>query len=63
LDARAVSVPGGDAASQDALDGAAVELFEDTRAHDKSFKSTQSDTGEELTKNVISPWARGQSEL
>jgi hypothetical protein len=28
-----------DAASQDALNGAAVELYEDLRAHDKSFQS------------------------
>ena len=27
---RAVAIPGGDATSQDALDGAAVELFDDT---------------------------------
>ena len=34
----AVIVPSGDAASQDALNGAAVELFEDLRVHDKSFQ-------------------------
>ena len=35
---QADSIPSGDAASQDALNGAAVELFEDLRAHDKSFQ-------------------------
>jgi hypothetical protein len=34
---QAVAIPNGDVASQDALNGAAVELFEDMMAHDKSF--------------------------
>ena len=33
---QAVAIPGGDAISQDALDGAAVELFEDLGSHAKS---------------------------
>ena len=36
---RAVTKPGGDATGQDALDGAAVELFEDLGTHAKSFQS------------------------
>ena len=35
------SLPGGDATSQDALDGAAVELFEDLGTHAKSFQSPE----------------------
>ena len=35
---QAVAIPGGDAPGQDALDGAAVELFEDLRIHAKSFQ-------------------------
>ena len=35
---QAVAIPSGDAASQDGLDVAAVELFEDPRAHAKSFQ-------------------------
>ena len=35
---RAVAIPSGDATHQDALIGAAVELFEDLRAHAKSFQ-------------------------
>uniref|UniRef100_A0AAZ3Q0N0 F-box and WD repeat domain containing 5 n=1 Tax=Oncorhynchus tshawytscha TaxID=74940 RepID=A0AAZ3Q0N0_ONCTS len=38
---RAVSIPGSDATSQDALDGAAVEPFEDLRTHAKSFQSPE----------------------
>ena len=38
---RAVAIPGSDATSQDALDGAAVEPFADLRTHDKSFQSTK----------------------
>jgi hypothetical protein len=34
----AVAIPGGDATGQDALDGAAVELFEDLGTHAKSFQ-------------------------
>ena len=34
---RAVAIPGSDATSQDALDGAAVEPFEDLRTHVKYF--------------------------
>jgi hypothetical protein len=33
-----VTIPGGDATGQDALDGAAVELFEDLGTHAKSFQ-------------------------
>ena len=36
-----VAIPGGDAANQDALDGAAVELFEDLRTHSTVFQSVQ----------------------
>ena len=35
---RAVAIPGSDASSQDALNGAAVEPFEDLRTHAKSFQ-------------------------
>jgi hypothetical protein len=35
---QAFAIPSGDAASQDALNGAAVELFQDLRAHAKSFQ-------------------------
>ena len=38
---RAVAIPGGDAAGQDALDGAAVEPFEDLGTHAKSFQSPE----------------------
>ena len=38
---RAVAIPGGDATGQDALDGAAVELFEYLRTHAKSFQSPE----------------------
>ena len=38
---RAVAIPGGDANGQDALDGAAVELFEDLGTHAKSFQSPE----------------------
>ena len=38
---REVAIPGGDATSQDALDGAAVELFEDLRTHATSFQSPE----------------------
>ena len=41
LECRAVAVPEGDATSQDALDGAAVEPFEDLRTHAKSFQSLE----------------------
>ena len=34
---RAVAKPGGDATGQDALDGAALELFEDLGIHAKYF--------------------------
>ena len=34
----AFAVPSGDAASRDALDGAAVEMFEDQWAHAKFFQ-------------------------
>jgi hypothetical protein len=35
---QAVAIPSSDAASQDARNSAAVEDFEDLRAHDKSFQ-------------------------
>ena len=35
---QAAAIPSGDAASYDALNGAAVEHFKDLRAHDKSFQ-------------------------
>jgi hypothetical protein len=38
---QAVPIPSGDATNQDALDGAAVELFEDLRTHAKSFQSPE----------------------
>ena len=38
---RAVAIPGGDATSQDALDGAAVEPFEDLGANAKYFQSPE----------------------
>ena len=38
---RAVAIPGSDATSKDALDGEAVELFEDLRTHAKSFQSPE----------------------
>lgn len=38
---QAVSIPGSDATSQDALDGAVVEPFEDLRTHAKSFQSPE----------------------
>ena len=36
-----VAISGGDATGQDALDGAAVELFEDMGTHAKSFQSPE----------------------
>ena len=36
-------IPSSDAASQDALDGAAVDLFEDPRAHDKTFRPPEAE--------------------
>ena len=38
-------IPSGYGASQDALDGAAVELFEDPRAHVKSFQPPEGEEG------------------
>ena len=38
---RAAAIPGGDTTSHDALDGAAVELFEDLGTHAKSFQSPE----------------------
>ena len=35
---QAIAIPGGDAASRDTLNGAAVELLEDLRNHAKSFQ-------------------------
>ena len=40
-EARAVALPGSDATSQNALDVAAVEPFEDLRTHAKSFQSPE----------------------
>ena len=38
---QAVAIPGGDANGQEALYGAAVELFEDLGTHAKSFQSPE----------------------
>ena len=38
---RAVAIPGGDATGQDALDGAAIELYEDLGTHATSFQSPE----------------------
>ena len=38
---RAVAILGSDATRQDALDGAAIEPFEDLRIHAKSFQSPE----------------------
>ena len=38
---QAVAIPSGDATGQDALDGAAVEPFEDMGTHAKSFQSPE----------------------
>ena len=38
---RAIAIPGSDATSQDALDGATVETFEDLRTYAKSFQSPE----------------------
>ena len=38
---RAVAIPGGDATGLDALDGAALELFEDLGTNAKSFQSPE----------------------
>jgi hypothetical protein len=38
---RAVAIPGGDATGQDALDCAAVELFENLGTHAESFQSPE----------------------
>ena len=38
---RAAAIPSGDAANQDALNGAAVERFEDLRAHAKYFQPSE----------------------
>ena len=38
---EAEQLPSGDATGQDALDGAAVELFEDLGTHEKSFQSPE----------------------
>ena len=45
----AVAIPDGDTTSQDALDGAAVELFEDLGTHDKSFQSHEGGNALSLT--------------
>ena len=37
-DIKAVAITSGDTASQDALNGASVELLEDLRAHAESFQ-------------------------
>ena len=41
----AVAILGGDVTVQDALNGAAVELFEDLRNHAKSFQSPEGEKG------------------
>ena len=38
---RAVAIPASDATGQDALEGAAVEPFEDLGTHAKTFQSTE----------------------
>jgi hypothetical protein len=40
-----VTIPGGDATDQDALDGVAVEHFENLRIHAKSFQSAEGGKG------------------
>ena len=40
---RAVAIPGSDSTSQDALDGAAEEPFEDLKTHAKYFQSPESE--------------------
>jgi hypothetical protein len=40
-DAEQLPIPGGDATGQDALDGTAVEHFEDLGTHVKSFQSPE----------------------
>ena len=40
-EARAIAIPGSDATSQDALNGAAVEPLEDLRTTAKSFQSPE----------------------
>ena len=41
----AVAIPGSDATVQDALDGAAVEPFEDLRTNSKYFQSPEGGKG------------------
>ena len=47
---QAVAIPSGEAVSQDALNGAAVELFENPRAHAKSFQPPE---GEEALSRPL----------
>ena len=39
------AIPSGDAVSQDALDGAGVDMLKDPRAHDKSFQPPEREEG------------------
>jgi hypothetical protein len=50
---RAVTIPGGDATGQVALDGAAVELSEDLGTHNKSFQSSE---GENVLSCSLHEW-------
>ena len=47
---RSDAIPGGDATGQEALDGAAVELFEDLGTHAKSLRSPE---GEKLLSCLL----------
>ena len=47
---QAVALPSGDSASQDALNGAAVELFEDLMAHAKALQHPE---GEEALSCLL----------
>jgi hypothetical protein len=38
IEGGAIAIPGSDAVSQNALNGAAAELFKDLRSHAKSFQ-------------------------
>jgi hypothetical protein len=53
VEGSAVAVPGSDVSSHDALDGSAVELLEDLKAHDKCF---QLPDVEEAPVAPSSPW-------
>jgi hypothetical protein len=47
---RSDAIPGGDATGQDALGGAAVELFEDLGTYAKSFQSLE---GEKVLSSLL----------